>query len=290
MTRPNALPKSNDLDRSAALDWAARALRDMGIEDARREARLLLEHCAGSEAGDGQPLPAGAIADLEALIERRRNREPVSQILGQWEFWSLPFFVTAATLTPRPDTETLVQAALDLLPDRGATLRLLDLGTGSGCLLLALLHDLPAARGLGIDRSPEALAVAERNASALGLADRAQFALGDWAEGLSGSFDLIVSNPPYIPRDEIPSLMPEVSRHEPLIALDGGVDGLDCYRQMAPQIAARLAPGGLALLEVGQGQADSAAAILAAAGLEPAGVRADLGGRKRCVIFRNDKQ
>ena len=283
------MPKSSDLDRRAVLDWAARALRDMGIEDAWREARLLLEHCAGPPAGDGQALPARAIAELEAFIERRRQREPVSQILGQWEFWSLPFVVTSATLTPRPDTETLVQAALDLLPDRAAPLRLLDLGTGGGCLLLALLHELPAACGLGIDRSPEALAVAERNASALGLADRAQFALGDWAGGLSGSFDLIVSNPPYIPRDEIPSLMPEVSRHEPLIALDGGVDGLDCYRQLAPQIAARLAPGGLALLEVGLGQADSATAILAAAGLEPAGVRADLGGRKRCVIFRNDK-
>jgi len=289
MTRPSALPKSNDLDRRAALDWAARALRDMGVEDARREARLLLEHCAGSKAGDGRPLPPDVITELDGLIERRRNREPVSQILGQWEFWSLPFYVTSATLTPRPDSETLVQAALDLLPDRRAPLRLLDLGTGSGCLLLALLHELPAALGLGIDRSPEALAVAQRNAAALGLADRARFALGDWAEGLSGSFDLIVSNPPYIPRDEIPGLMPEVSRHEPGIALDGGSDGLDCYRQLAPQIAARLARGGWALLEVGQGQADSAAAILTADGLEPAGVRADLAGRKRCVIFRNDK-
>ena len=205
-------PMAHDLDRRAALDWAARALRDMGIEDARREARLLLEHCAGPAAGDGQPLPPDKIAELQTFIERRRHREPVSQILGQWEFWSLPFYVNSATLTPRPDTETLVQAALDLLPDRRAPLRLLDLGTGSGCLLLALLHELPAARGLGIDRSPEALAVAERNASALGLAERAQFALGDWAEGLSGSFDLIVSNPPYIPQDEIPGLMPEVSR------------------------------------------------------------------------------
>lgn len=289
MTRPSVLPKSNDLERRAALDWAARALRDMGIEDARREARLLLDHCAGAAASDVQPLPPGAFAGLRALLERRRNREPVSQILGQWEFWSLPFYVTAATLTPRPDTETLVQAALDLLPDRGATLRLLDLGTGSGCLLLALLHELPAARGLGIDKSPAALAVAQRNASALGLADRAQFALGDWAEGLRGRFDLIVSNPPYIPRHEIPGLMPEVSRHEPVIALDGGSDGLECYRQLAPQIAARLAAGGLALLEVGQGQADSVMAILTATGLEPAGVRADLGGRERCVIFRKIK-
>ncbi len=282
-------PTTHDWDRRAALDWATGILREMGIEDARREARLLLEHCAGPPAGDGQPLPPGAIAELEALLGRRRNREPVSQILGQWEFWSLPFYVTSATLTPRPDTETLVQAALDLLPDRRAPLRLLDLGTGSGCLLLALLHELPAARGMGIDRSPEALAVAQRNAAALGLADRARFALDDWAQGIAESFDLIVSNPPYIPRDEIPGLMPEVSRHEPRLALDGGSDGLDCSRQMAPQIAARLAAGGLALLEVGQGQADSAAAILAAAGLGPAGVRADLGGRKRCVIFRNDK-
>ena len=278
------------MDRGAALDWASRALQDMGIEDARREARLLLDHCAGTADGDSQPLPPDKVAELQAFIARRRNREPVSQILGQWEFWSLPFFVTSATLTPRPDTETLVQVALDLLPDRGAPLRLLDLGTGSGCLLLALLHELPAARGLGIDRSPEALAVARRNAAALGLAGRAQFALGNWAEGLSGGFDLIVSNPPYIPQDEIPGLMPEVSRHEPLMALDGGRDGLDCYRQLAPQIAALLAPGGLALLEVGQGQAEPAAAILAAAGLEPVGVRADLGGRKRCVILRNNKQ
>jgi len=278
------------MDRGAALDWASRALRDMGIEDARREARLLLDHCAGTAGSDSQPLPPDKFAELQAFIARRRNREPVSQILGQWEFWSLPFFVTSATLTPRPDTETLVQVALDLLPDRGAPLRLLDLGTGSGCLLLALLHELPAARGLAIDRSPEALAVARRNAAALGLAGRAQFALGNWAEGLSGAFDLIVSNPPYIPQDEIPGLMPEVSRHEPLMALDGGRDGLDCYRQLAPQIAALLAPGGLALLEVGQGQAEPAAAILAAAGLEPAGVRADLGGRKRCVILRNNKQ
>jgi release factor glutamine methyltransferase len=279
----------HDWDRRATLDWAARALRDMGIEDARREARLLLDHCAGPAAGDGRPVPPGAFAELEALIERRRNSEPVSQILGQWEFWSLPFYVTSATLTPRPDTETLVQAALDLLPDRAAPLRLLDLGTGSGCILLALLHELPAARGLGIDRSPAALAVARRNAAALGLAERAQFALGNWAEGLNDVFDLIVSNPPYIPQDEIPGLMPEVSEHEPRIALDGGSGGLDCYRQLAPQIAARLAPRGLALLEVGLGQAESAAAILTAAGLEPAGDRADLGGRKRCVIFRNDK-
>jgi release factor glutamine methyltransferase len=270
-------PKAHDSDRRSALDWAARELREIGVEDARREARLLLEHCAG-----------GAGAELAALIERRRNREPVSQILGQWEFWSLPFFVTSATLTPRPDTETLVQAALDLTPDRAASLRLLDLGTGSGCLLLALLHELPAARGLGIDQSPEALAVARRNAEALGLAGRADFALGDWAAGIAGSFDLIVSNPPYIPHDEIPRLMPEVSQHEPRLALDGGADGLDCYRALAPQIAARLAPGGYALLEVGAGQAPAVVAILAAAGLQPAGVRADLAGRERCVKVRKD--
>lgn len=287
-------PKSSEPDRRAALEAAARRLLSFGIglepDEARREARLLLEHSLGLapnqlRSGEREVMPAAELERYDSLIERRRRREPVSQIMGQWEFWGLPFFVTPDTLTPRPDTETLVQAALDLAPDRSAPLRLLDLGTGTGCLLLALLHELPNATGLGIDRSAAALAVAERNAAALGLGGRARFALGDWAAGLAESFDIIVSNPPYIPQDQIPGLMPEVSRHEPRLALDGGADGLDCYRQLAPQLAARLAPGGHALLEVGQGQAAEAAAILSGAGLDPAGFRDDLGGRERCVIF-----
>jgi release factor glutamine methyltransferase len=295
MTRPSGLPKSSEPDRRAALEAAARRLLSFGIglepDEARREARLLLEHCLGLtpgrlRSGEREVMPAAELERYDSLIERRRRREPVSQIIGQWEFWGLPFFVTPDTLTPRPDTETLVQAALDLAPDRSAPLRLLDLGTGTGCLLLALLHELPNAAGLGIDKSAAALAVAERNAAALGLTGRARFAPGDWAAGLAETFDIIVSNPPYIPQDRIPGLMPEVARHEPRLALDGGADGLDCYRRLAPQLAARLAPGGHALLEVGQGQAADAAAILAAAGLRPAGTRADLGRRDRCIISK----
>lgn len=283
------------MDRRAAIDRAAAVLRGLGIDDARREARLLLEHCLDLTpdrllAGEREPMQPADLARFEALIERRRRREPVSQILGLWEFWGLPFFVTSDTLTPRPDSETLVEAALYLIDDRSAPLRLLDLGTGTGCLLLALLYELPQATGLGVDRSAAALAVAQRNAAALALDGRARFVLGDWAHRLTDSFDLILGNPPYIPTDQIPSLMPEVARHEPALALDGGADGLDGYRALAPQVAERLAPGGLLLLEAGLGQAPAIAAILAAAGLQPFGVRCDLGGRERCVIAKKTKE
>src|SRR5262245_31681655 len=235
MTKPNVSPKSSEPDRRAALESATGTLLSFGIglerDEARREARLLLEHCLALSPGDlrsGEhaPMTAADLVRYESLIERRRTREPVSQILGQWEFWGLPFFVTRDTLTPRPDSETLVQAALSLIGDRDAPIQILDLGTGTGCLLLALLHELPSARGLGIDKSAAALTVAQRNASALGLADRARFAPGDWTAGLTESFDLILCNPPYIPSGEIAGLMPEVSQHEPGLALDGGPDGL----------------------------------------------------------------
>jgi release factor glutamine methyltransferase len=299
MTKPNVLLKSSELDRRAAIEAAARMLLSFGIglgrDEAWREARLLLEHCLSLSPGELRasertPMAAADTARLDSLIERRRQREPVSQILGQWEFWSLPFFVTPDTLTPRPDSEALIHAALSLTFDRAAPLRILDLGTGTGCLLLSLLHELPAAHGLGIDKSQAALAIAERNAQALGLAARVHFAEGDWTAGLIGSFDLVLCNPPYIPTAEIAGLMPEVSRHEPALALDGGLDGLDAYRALAPQLAARLAPDGHVCLEAGAGQAPAIAAILESAGLMPAGVRADLGGRERCVIAKKTKE
>src|SRR5262245_9494046 len=205
MTKPSVLPKSSEMDRRAALAWAAQRLRALGLEidEARREARLLLEHCLNLTPGDSRaseraPMTAADTARFETLIERRRQREPVSHILGQWEFWSLPFFVTADTLTPRPDSETLSHAGLSLIGARAAPLRTGALGTRTGCLLLALLRERPSARGLGIDKSAAALAVAERNAAAPGLAGRARFALGDWTAGLTESFDLILCNPPYI--------------------------------------------------------------------------------------------
>lgn len=221
---------------------------------------------------------------FQALLVRRERREPIAHITGRREFWSLSFTVTADTLDPRPDSETVIEAVLAAVPDRTQALNVLDFGTGTGCLLLATLSEYPNAVGLGIDRSEGALAVARGNASALGLEQRAQFRTGDWGAGIHGLFHVILSNPPYIPDNDIAGLEAEVAAFEPWSALAGGPDGLDCYRALAPDIARLLAPGGVAVLEVGQGQAADVAAILQAAGLIPQGVRHDLGGIERCVI------
>jgi release factor glutamine methyltransferase len=274
----------------AAAAAAAAELAQAGIEGASREARLLLAHALGAEAGGvlmarDRELSAAEGAAFAALVARRAAREPLSHITGRREFWSLEFGVGPAVLDPRPDSEALVEAALGCIAARAAPLRLLDLGTGSGCLLLALLSELPNARGVGVDRSAAALAVARANAAALGLAARAAFVQGDWATALSGAFDLIVCNPPYIATAAIGALMPEVARHEPRLALDGGADGLDAYRRLAPDIARLLAVGGIALVEVGLGQGDAAAAIFAAAGLSDHARRRDLAGRERALLL-----
>jgi release factor glutamine methyltransferase len=273
------------------LKEAAARLAEAGIDGAAREARLLLQ-----AAGD-LPIPtqiafpertmeAGTVARFRALVARRAGREPMAHILGQREFWSLAFKVTADTLDPRPDSETLVQAVLDQIADRAAPLRLVDFGTGTGCLLLALLHELPNASGLGVDASAAALAVAGDNARALGLAARASFRQGDWDEGISPAFDLALSNPPYIPSGEIAALQPEVAAFEPRLALDGGPDGLAPYRRLAPAAVRLLAAGGLAAFEVGRGQADSVAGIGRSAGLRHIATANDLGAVPRCVLFR----
>jgi release factor glutamine methyltransferase len=272
-----------------ALREGGRRLGLAGIDTAMFDARLLLAEVTGLAApmvslrGDAVMEPEAA-ARFEALLARREGREPMSHILGRRGFWTLDLAVTAATLDPRPDTETLVEAVLAALPDRKTPLHLLDFGTGSGCILLALLSELPAATGLGIDASPAALAVAAANAKACGLAERVQFRLGDWGQGIGGRFDVIVSNPPYIPEAEIDTLAPEVARFEPRSALSGGADGLECYRRLIPDIARLLSPGGVAALEVGQGQAGAVTALLTDAGLGREMVRCDLGGIVRCVV------
>jgi release factor glutamine methyltransferase len=215
-------------------------------------------------------------------VRRRAAGEPLSRLRGAREFWSLDFALSPETLDPRPESETLVAAALDAVPDRAARLRLLDLGTGTGCLLLALLSELPNAWGLGIDRAAGAAATARANAVALGLASRAAFIVGDWGEALRGGFDFVVSNPPYIPSADIPALAPEV-RHDPLRALDGGPDGLDAYRALAPDLARLLR--GTALIELGAGQAPAAARIMRTAGLDVRGTRPDLAGIDRCLVL-----
>jgi release factor glutamine methyltransferase len=266
-----------------------------GIADARFDARLLVAEVLGIGPGrlaafPEMPLGPDLALRVEALAARRAAREPMSHVLGRRGFWTLDLAVSADTLAPRPDTETLVEAVLDQVADRTRPLSLLDLGTGTGCILLALLSELPNATGLGIDRSEGALGVARLNAAGTGLAGRAAFRHGDWAAGLSGPFDIIVSNPPYIPDGDIDALEPEVARFEPRGALAGGPDGLDCYRLLAPQMAALLGAGGVVAVEVGQGQDGDVAALLAAAGLEEIAVRPDLGGIARCVLAHAKKR
>ena len=271
-----------------AVTGLARRLGAAGVDDAAGDARLLATHALGIDriglhVDRDRRLTAAELAELERLGRRRATREPVSRILGHREFWSLDFALSPATLDPRPDSETLVQAALDRVGDRDRALTLLDLGTGSGCLLIALLTELPNARGIGIDVSVDAAATARRNAARLGVADRAGFLVGDWAAALGASFDLVVSNPPYIAEPEVAGLAPEVARFDPRAALIAGPDGLQAYRALAPALPALLNPDGWTVLEVGAGQASAVASLLAEAGLADLAAIRDLGGVKRCI-------
>jgi release factor glutamine methyltransferase len=267
-----------------ALRHGAALLEAAGADNPRLDARLLLGHTTGlpREALLREPLRTIDPAPYQTLLERRAAREPLALILGRQEFWSLDFEVSPATLIPRADSETLIEAAIAETPDRDRVRTILDLGTGTGCLLLAALTEFPAAWGLGVDCSPEAAALASRNAAALGLATRAAFVCGQWSHALSARFNLVLSNPPYIARGEIAGLMPEVARHEPSRALDGGVDGLDAYREILAALPGLLAPDGMAVLEIGLGQADSVAALAG----RPVTFRTDLRGIHRAVVVR----
>jgi release factor glutamine methyltransferase len=269
----------------------AARLASAGIEDARAEAWLLLAAATGRVraeliAGAVDTSSAGQEARLEALVRRRLAREPIAYILGEKEFWSLTFEVGPDVLIPRPETETVVEAVLAQLPDRDRPLRLLDLGVGSGCLLLALSSELPRATGLGIDESAAALALAQRNAGRLGLAARSDFRQGRWGEGLIGRFDVIVSNPPYVAAGEWAALQPEIREFEPRAALVAGPDGLAAYRALVPDCARLLAQDGLCALEIACGQGDAVAALLAAHGLSVVERRRDLAGIERCLVAR----
>lgn len=266
---------------------AAAALGAVGIESPAREARLLLLHALGRPGGAlldrSEPVLAPA---LPALVARRAAREPMALILGRQGFWTLELEVSPHTLIPRADSEAIVEAALEAAP---APRRVLDLGTGTGCLLLAVLAERKGAWGLGIDLSPEAAALAARNARACGLADRAAFLAADWAAPVAPAarFDLVLSNPPYIPTPDLAGLMPEVAGHEPARALDGGADGFGAYRRIAAALPALLAPGGIAVLEAGMGQAQGIAALGEAHGLIHRGTRPDLAGIPRAVVLGN---
>ncbi len=272
----------------------ARRLAAAGVDTAMLDAKVLLMHTLGLSredlaAGRGQAVTEDGRDRFDALIARRAAREPVGRLTGSREFWSLPFAVSAATLIPRPDSETVIETALSLVRDRNARLRILDLGTGTGCLLLALLSELSDAWGVGIDLSEPALRTARANAIALGIGTRAVFLCTDWDLSLDGRFDLVLSNPPYIRSGAIASLEPEVALHEPARALDGGADGLDAYRAIAPALPRLLADSGRAVIEVGATQAADVAALVSAHGLTAARTVHDLGGRPRCVVAEHDR-
>ncbi len=267
---------------------SAAVLAEAGIENPRLEARVIVGDAARATletmvAHPERELDETSVAFARALVERRVAGAPMAYLMGHKEFWSLEFAVTSATLVPRADSETLVAAALAFAADAARPWRALDLGTGTGCLLLSFLSERAHAQGIAVDRSEAALGVAASNADSLGLAARTGFVCGDWAAALAGTFDVIFSNPPYIPRDEIPGLAIEVRDFEPHDALDGGPDGLDCYRAILDDVPRLLAPDGMCFLEIGIGQADDVAGLARARGLSVAGVERDLAGIERCV-------
>jgi len=278
----------------AAIAAAAVRLAAAGIAESRREARLILALALGVEPTlvlgyPERPLDPPAAARFASLIRRRESREPFSRLAGKRAFWTIELALSPETLDPRPDSETLVRAVLDRLPSRESPLRVLDLGTGSGCLLLAVLQEYPNASGIGVDRSSGAVVTARRNAAALGLGERAHFLAGDWAAALDTPVDVILSNPPYIPSGIIEKLAPEVARYEPYDALNGGADGLEAYRELAPGLRRLLKADGSAVIELGAGQAMPVAAMMAQRGLVLAEVVRDLAGIERCAVFTPEK-
>lgn len=278
---------------SAYLSDATRRLGEAGVEQPRRDARLLLCQALriGTEGLIGNPqrlLDAAERARADSLLARRAAREPVARIIGEREFWSLPFALEAATLDPRPDSETLIESVLAELDETGWALRLLDLGCGTGCLLLALLSELPEAWGLGIDIAETCPATARANARSLGLGHRCGFLRGNWGEALGPGWDVILCNPPYLTSAEIAGLEPEVARYEPRRALDGGPDGLNAYRLILPQVVRLLGASGLAALEIGPGQVDPVIRLAEENHLQVSRKAKDLAGRERCLILRKD--
>ena len=275
--------------RSALADARAR-LEGAGIEGADLDARVLLRDILDvSDAvlltEGSRPLSEDEAARFAKSLDRRIAGEPVARILGHREFWGLDFALGPDTLVPRPDTEIVVEAALAAMRRAGkAAPAIADFGTGTGCILLALLHEMPDAQGVGVDRSPGALEVARGNAERLGLSGRARFIQSDWGGRLEAGLDLLVSNPPYISSREISGLDVEVRAHDPLLALDGGADGLESYRLIVTDAARLLVPGGVLVLELGVGQGPEVSGLATAAGLRVGEIRPDLAGIPRALV------
>jgi len=290
------MPPEAAVSLGEAVRIAQRALTAAGVEDPAREARLVVSAASGLPTAEiivrpEQPLSPAMRERLDAMLARRCAHEPLSRILGEREFYGRRFALSPATLDPRPDSETLIEAVLGIAERQGwggRPIRILDVGTGTGCLLLTLLAELPMATGLGTDVSEEALDTAARNAVSLGLAERAVFARHDALDGVEGPFDLVISNPPYIATAEIAGLSPEVRDYDPIAALDGGEDGLGIYRRIAARLDRILT--GWAVFEVGAGQADAVASVLQQGFVKTRNAEVcqylDLSGHTRCVAMR----
>ncbi|MBT4672450.1 MAG: peptide chain release factor N(5)-glutamine methyltransferase [Rhodospirillaceae bacterium] len=282
------------MNLEALMGRTSDTLTAAGIEGARLETGVLIEHVTGlgrmaALTSPEQSIDQAAAAEVALLAQRRSAGEPIAHLTGHREFWSLEFQVSRHTLIPRPDSETLIEAVLAQADGLPESLRILDLGTGSGCLLLALLAELPVATGVGADISGEAVTVAAANAARLGLAGRARFVTADWSDGKDiggeeGGYHVVISNPPYVTDAEWVELAPGVRAFEPALALKGGRDGLDAYRTITARLESLLAPGGLAIFEIGAGQAASVTSILAGQGLKPRKPHQDLAGLDRCII------
>jgi len=289
------LKTQDSLLAKEAMREAVLRLQAAKIESASLDARIIMEQVLGVTREQllfslDLPINDAQYAELKKLVEMREMRKPLAQIIGKREFWGLNFVVSDATLDPRPDSETLVEAVLARLKNRSEKLKILDLGTGTGCLLLSLLSELPNANGVAVDICEKALNIARQNALNLGISDRVQFICSNWAEKLENieqGFDIIISNPPYIPSEEIKTLAPEVAKFEPIGALDGGVDGFDCYRKIIGQLPKLLAENGFAAFEIGMGQEKYLTKIAYNNGFEVIEIKKDLAGIARCVILKN---
>jgi release factor glutamine methyltransferase len=281
---------SPDASRGEALVRLRRALGEAGLDSPALDARILLTEAlridaAALVAHPERPVGAEAADRLSRYVSRRLAGEPVARILGEREFWGLPFELSPETLVPRPDTEAVIRAALGQIQARRSP-AVLDLGTGTGCILVALLHERPDASGIGVDSSLDALRTARRNAIRNGVGLRAAFVLANWGVSLQGRFDLVISNPPYIPSGDIAGLEPEVREHDPLAALDGGVDGLSAYRAIFGDADRLLAPDGALVIEFGIGQEADIRREAAKAKLRATAIERDLGNRPRAAVLK----
>jgi len=271
------------------LGEVASMLSQAGFTEPRRAARRLVASTLDLTPAEllshsEQVLDEQHTGRVRRALDRMAEHEPLSRIVGRREFWGLEFTLCGDTLDPRPETETVVEAVLRRVLDRDAPLRFLDLGTGTGCILLALLSEFPAATGFGVDIAPGAVMTGLGNAAALGLGERAHFLVGDWGTAMSGKFDVIASNPPYIASAALADLPPEVALYDPCLALDGGADGLGAYRALVVDLARLLQPGAVLVIEVGFSQAPAVAAMLRASGMAIEGCERDLAGIARCVV------